>query len=170
MISEKWGKSNYMRSGKINWKVTEKSSSFIFWLPQHSWNLKSLSKKVLLLTDIDFPNPGKNTISWKRQVKGNGKHITFKKKMKEMWKSGSHFQVSGMWQSCNGLFFGIWVIIKCWIHRACVDLNLLLRLQIACIVGTKKRIRGKNCTMEEGFLLSPIPSSFSSPFEACHTG
>lgn len=54
MISEKWGKSNYMRSGKINWKVTEKSGSFSFWLPQHSWNLKSLSKKVLLVTDIDF--------------------------------------------------------------------------------------------------------------------
>ena len=64
-------------------------------------------QKRLLLTDIDFANLGKNTIYWKRWVKGNGKHITFKKKMKEMWKSGSHFQVSGMWQSCNGLLFGI---------------------------------------------------------------
>ena len=59
MISEKWGKSNYMRSGKINWKVTEKSGNFILWLTQHSGNLKLLSKKVSLLTDIDFPNPGK---------------------------------------------------------------------------------------------------------------
>ena len=42
-----------------NWKVTEKSGNFILWLTQHSGNLKSLSKKVSLLTDIDFPNPGK---------------------------------------------------------------------------------------------------------------
>ena len=63
------------------------------------------------------------------------------------------------------------MIIKCWIQRACVKLNPLLGSQIACIVGTKKRREGgENCTIEEGFLLSPIASSFSSPFEACHTG
>ena len=75
-------------------------------LPKHSWNLKLLSKKVLMLTDIDFPNLEKNTISWKHQVKGNGKHTTFKKKMKEMWKLGKPF--SGQWNVAIMQWFTVW--------------------------------------------------------------
>ena len=146
------------------------------------WGWEKLTGKSLRSQEVSFSGchsiPGiwnrcqkRFVVDWYWFYKSGKKHHILKTLSGGKWKTHNLQEknernvkvwkpFSGQWNVAIMQWFIVWnnllwVIIKCWIQRACVKLHPLLGSQIACIVGTKKR--------REGGKIAPLKRDSFSP-------